>query len=295
MRGRNAFCRTPYPTSHNEEIVDHLYHAGFQMGNYADTILHVHGRQYRLHAILLSKSPYLAHLMSTSPANAPTRNIHVPIEEEPEVTEEVTLGYLYSSVSLEMLRPNNARAVLAAACFLGGLPDLCAYAYETCRASISVDTVDEWVRFVETIPAPPEEGGPTDVPTSVFGPYAGQLRADVFQFLVATLPHDLQAFPGSEGAQAANGGASGLESLLHIYARVPFDMFKQAIEAQELPIGSDQARFQFAKAAIALRKKGLGHGVEETVVLAFGGTTSSGSAVHVTRKVKKRPLWKVTK
>ena len=55
-------------------------------------------------------------------------------------------------------------------------------------------------------------------------------------------------------------------------------------------VGSDQARFQFAKAAIALRKSGVGRGAEETVVLAFGGTTNSGSTVHITRKVKKRPL-----
>jgi hypothetical protein len=52
---------------------------------------HVHGRQYRLHAILLSRSPYLAHLMSTSPTNASTRNIYVPIEDEVEVTEEVSV------------------------------------------------------------------------------------------------------------------------------------------------------------------------------------------------------------
>jgi hypothetical protein len=32
-------------------------------------------------------------------------------------------------------------------------------------------------------------------------------------------------------------------------------------------------------------------GAEETVVLAFGNV--GGSAVHVTRKIRKRPLWKV--
>lgn len=58
--------------------------------------------------------------------------------------------------------------------------------------------------------------------------------------------------------------------------------------------GSDQARFKFAKDAIDLRKRGIarGQGAEETVVLAFGGH-NGGSAVHVTRKLRKRPLWKV--
>ena len=60
--------------------------------------------------------------------------------------------------------------------------------------------------------------------------------------------------------------------------------------------GSDQARFKFAKDAIDLRKRGIarGQGAEETVVLAFGGGNNGGSAVHVTRKLRKRPLWKVS-
>ncbi|GJJ11943.1 hypothetical protein Clacol_006181 [Clathrus columnatus] len=307
----NGYHRTEYTSqpSHNEEIIDHLYHAGFQMGNYADTILNVHGRQYRLHAILLSRSPYLAHLMSTFSANTPIRNIYVSIESEPEVTEEgfaIALGYLYSSVSLELITPSNARAVLAAACFLGGLPDLCSYAYETCRDSISTETIEHWLRFVENIPPPPSEDGssPSDIPTSVFGPYAAQLRADVLHFLITTLPHTLQAFPSTQNPQqqqqqqqpqpqqcVSNGGKSdGLETLLQIYTRVPFDMFKQAVESPDLPIGPDQARFQFAKSAVARRKATVGNRIEETVVLAFGGSSNSTSAVHVTRKVKKRPL-----
>jgi len=135
-----------------------------------------------------------------------------------------------------MLRPNNARAVLAAACFLGGLPDLCSYAYDTCRSSIAVDTIDEWLQFVETIPPPPEEGRPVDVPSSVFGPYAAKLRADVFHFLVVTLPQTLQAFPAAT-SDGADGRAAGLDNLLHVYARVPFDIFKHAVESPEFPIG----------------------------------------------------------
>lgn len=43
------------------------------------------------------------------------------------------------------------------------------------------------------------------------------------------------------------------------------------------------------------KKAGIARGGEETVVLAFGGGGGSfgGSAVHVTRKMRKRPLWKV--
>lgn len=57
--------------------------------------------------------------------------------------------------------------------------------------------------------------------------------------------------------------------------------------------GTDQARFKFAKDAIEIRKRGIARGNEETVVLAFGQTNVGGSAVHITRKMRKRPLWKV--
>ena len=56
--------------------------------------------------------------------------------------------------------------------------------------------------------------------------------------------------------------------------------------------GTDQERFRFAKSAIELRKRTRGQGVDEAVVLAFGGG-HSGSAVHVTRKTKKKALYKV--
>ena len=64
------------------------------------------------------------------------------------------------------------------------------------------------------------------------------------------------------------------------------------------PLGSDHARFKFAKDAIEVRKKAgisRGTGAEETVVLAFGGGngTAGASAVHVTRKLRKKPLWKI--
>ncbi|OBZ75374.1 BTB/POZ domain-containing protein 2 [Grifola frondosa] len=274
--GLNGYVQTPSPYQlHNEEIVNHLYHAGFQTGHYADTILHVHQNAYRLHAIILSRSPFLAHLMSTSPQSGGQRTIFVHLEHEPEVTEEgfaIALGYLYSSVSLGLIRPENARSVLAGGCLLGGMDDLCGYAYEQ--------------------PLPPPR-------TAVFGSYADRLRRDVFQFLVVTLPHMLNvgsaATPTTPSADGSASADAGRDTLLQVFARVPFDLFKTAVESPTFQIGSDQTRFKFAKDAIELRKRGIarGQGAEETVVLAFGGSNFGGSAVHVTRKLRRRPLWKV--
>jgi len=305
----NGYAQPSPYQMHNEAIVHHLFHAGFQTGNYADTVLHVLQNVYRLHAIILSRSPFLAHLMSTSPQTGGQRTIYVHLEQEPEVTHEgfaVAMGYLYSAESLNSLRPGNARAVLAAACLLGGMDELCGYAYEMCRQSISVENITEWLEFVEALPAP-SDGTRTPVEphqmppsnrTAVFGSYAQRLQDDVLHFLVVRLPSILNENGRSTPVtpQAENAPSDpGRETLLRIYARVPFDLFKTAVESPTFQIGSDQARFKFAKDAIELRKKGVarGQGAEETVVLAFGGGSFGGSAVHVTRKLRKRPLWKV--
>jgi len=312
--GNENGCNPTLYQLHNENIVNHLYHSGFQTGNYADIVLHVHQHTYRLHAIILSRSPYLAHLMSTAPQTGGQRTIYFHLEHEPEVTQEgfaIALGYLYSPVSLGLIRPGNARGVLAAACLLGGMDELCGYAYDACRLSITVGTINDWLEFIDTIPVHAASSGTVtpdrsvSTSSSVFGFFAQRLRDDVFEFLVVTLPSllDVQnqhstSSNGTDSPSTESPSSSGRETLLQVFSHVPFDLFKAAIESPTFQIGSDQARFRFAKDAIDVRKKaGVGRrtGAEETVVLAFGGGNGSfgGSAVHVTRKMRKRPLWKV--
>ncbi len=57
--------------------------------------------------------------------------------------------------------------------------------------------------------------------------------------------------------------------------------------------GSTHSRFKFAKDTIEARKQGIARGAEETVVLAFGGAASQSTGVLVTRKLRRRQLWKV--
>jgi len=236
--------------------------------------------------------------MSTSPQTTGQRVIYANLEQEPEVTQEgfaIALGYLYSSVSMNMIHPQNARAVLAAGCLLGGMEDLCAFAYDVCRRSLSVETIDQWLGFVDTIRSSGDGSATPDLPqTSVFGVYAQRLRDDVFHFLVS-LPEILESAPSQPDASSGASAPAPRDILLQVYSRVPFELFKSAVESPTFRIGSDQARFKFAKDAIELRKRGMprGSGAEETVVLAFGGGNFGGSAVHITRKLRKRPLWKV--
>ena len=149
------------------------------------------------------------------------------------------LGYLYSSVSLNSLNPGNARAVLAAGCLLGGMDDLCHYAYQACRNSITVESINEWIDFVDHI-APTTDGATTPSEmrrTTVLGPYALQLRSDVFQFLVVTLPDVLEVHTPSGDPQVHNGFSTGRETLLQIFSRVPFDLFKSAMESPAFRVG----------------------------------------------------------
>ena len=124
-----------------------------------------------------------------------------------------------------------------------------------CRQSISIENIGAWLEFVEAIPPPPpsapSSGASTPVEpqqmqsrTAVFGPYAQRLRDDVFHFLVARLPSILNvggmstpATPQDAGAGATPSDA-GRDTLLQVYARVPFDLFKAAVESPTFRIGA---------------------------------------------------------
>jgi hypothetical protein len=147
---------------------------------------------------------------------------------------KTALGYLYSAVSLNLIRPENARAVLAAGCLLGGMDDLCQFAHETCRRSITVDNIGEWLAFVDTIP-PSAEGKPDLSSVSLFGQYALRLRNDVLHFLVVVLPEVLEIHKPS---QEQHHGTKGRDVLLRIFARAPFELFKAAVESPTFQIGA---------------------------------------------------------
>jgi hypothetical protein len=121
------------------------------------------------------------------------------------------------------------------------MDDLCAYAYQACKDSITVETINEWIDFVNSLP-PPSDGinSPSDLPrTSIFGPYEAQLRSDVFHFLVVTLPTILDIHQVQPSSQDAAESYRGRETLLQIFSRVPFDLFKNAIESPTFQIGKD--------------------------------------------------------
>jgi hypothetical protein len=151
----------------------------------------------------------------------------------------LALGYLYSAVSLSLINPENARGVLAAGCLLGGMDDLCGYSYEACKRSINVDTIAEWLKFVDSSSTSSDGLSPTDMhSTSVFGIYAQRLRDDIFNYLVVTLPNFLEVHSAASPAESGpSQDASGRDTLLRVFSLVPFDMFKSAVESPTFQIG----------------------------------------------------------
>ena len=174
----------------------------------------------------------------------------------------IALGYLYASTSINLVTPTNARSVLATACLLGGMEDLCTHAYELCKTTMTLENIQNWLEFLSTIPFPSAPSSPRSAsplqtpiengvhqtqalqngysqwsgfpqqppspppPSAIFGPYAERLRSEVFHFLVATLPDQLTAT-----------GSNPSEVLVNVYSHLPFDYFKAAVESPDFPIG----------------------------------------------------------
>ena len=152
------------------------------------------------------------------------------------------LGYLYSAVSLSLISPENARGVLAAGCLLGGMDDLCGYAYETCKRSMNVDTVSEWITFVDSSASPSSPDAAAEMPsTSIFGLYAQRLRDDIFHYLVVILPSILELSTTSP-VEPNTPQRAGRETLLRVFSSVPFEMFKSAVESPSFQIGESSPR-----------------------------------------------------
>jgi hypothetical protein len=183
----------------------------------------------------------------------------------------IALGYLYASTSINLVSPTNARSVLATACILGGMDELSAYAYELCKNSMSVESIDDWLDFLQTLPSPPSTSGSGTVsPTGVATPSLPPLPSNphelhhLAQFGVGPPPTNGVSPPSwsssvfgpygprlrddvfqflvstlPEQLTAANPGnpVAMTNALTEVYVRLPFEYFKAAVESPDFPIG----------------------------------------------------------
>ncbi|KAF0528920.1 hypothetical protein F8M41_012909 [Gigaspora margarita] len=119
-----------------------------------------------------------------------------------------------------------------------------------------------------------------------------ELRVAIIFYLTALLPQEVFQF--------YKWPTHGFEHLTKIYAELPFEFLKLALEAQTFPFAAPIDRFQFSKKVLKLRKtnaKLYGCGnmnssvrdvLSETVYLAFGDDLSrSGIIVATSSPLKK--------
>lgn len=100
---------------------------------------------------------------------------------------------------------------------------------------MNINNIAEWLKFVDSGPSSSIGLSPADIPsTSVFGQYAQRLKDDIFSYLVVTLPHTL----GIQSTSPVEPGSSqSRDTLLQVFALVPFDFFKSAVESPAFLIG----------------------------------------------------------
>ncbi|GMK58591.1 hypothetical protein CspeluHIS016_0600330 [Cutaneotrichosporon spelunceum] len=273
-------------TSFASSLQEYVFNTGFCGQQYADIQVVFFNTSLKLHRLILARSPYLAHLILSL---MPGSTLQLAFTDE-NITEEavyIALQHLYSP-ALELVNAGNARAVLAAA-HLFGEPDLADVAYAAVSSAISAANVGEYIQWVGISPTANGNGfalGTTGY-DGEYGDYSARLRRDVLEFLLRTLPGEINAAP--QGTLATD------PRLLAAYVPLPFELFKQCVESPDLPIPFMQDRFSFAKRATAARKKAAGTAqFEESVVLALKDD-GDGMAVHITRKPKRgrAALWKV--
>ncbi|WVQ78754.1 hypothetical protein IAT38_000841 [Cryptococcus sp. DSM 104549] len=295
------------PVFHAVNLARGIFNVGYLNQEWSDVQLTFFASGLKAHRLILARSPYLAHLLSSV---APGSTVQLAFVDK-NITEEsvhITLQHLYSP-SLHLVHPGNARSVLATAYLFGGMPELVHHAYYVSRDSLDASNVNDFVywlggaaeasstMFGSVAVANGQEAGQKNGDGDVaawleeanplYGEWTVRLKHDVLDYLLRVLPEKV----------VEAGSLSSLENpLLIAYAHLPYALFKFCVESPNVPIPSLQERFAFAKRVIAQRKKlaaaSPGPQMEESAVLAFRG--GDGMEVHVTRRPKKgRQYFKV--
>ncbi|GAA5867818.1 hypothetical protein JCM1840_003454 [Sporobolomyces johnsonii] len=335
----SQYAVAPEYSSYHAELANHLLQ-GYTEALFADFTLHTsyadHTQgSFSLHAVVVSRSPVLKALLQPAFAASPRPSLLLPFAD-PSITPQslgLVLASLYNPSVLSLLSPENAPAVLATATFLG-LDYLAALAYESCEASLRKATdpeeIDAWVRFIERekgpagVYPPPGSSGSnsphvvpgspalsSDFPPSANGKANGTLASYEAKLRTCLLDRIVR-LPAEMGAFVPATAAQNQPRLVDVLKRLPFELFKAAVEDSRFAVPSEMDRFNFAKRVVAARKQlalstaslastqpGLPAAPEldfsEVVVLGFGsGAGGPGaSAVNVLRKARKPALWKI--
>ncbi|WRT65547.1 uncharacterized protein IL334_002492 [Kwoniella shivajii] len=315
------------PTYHAINLSNWAFNVGYLHQDWTDINLTFFQSGLKAHRLILARSPYLAHLLRNV---IPGTTIHLNFADE-NITQDsvhIALQHLYNP-SQNLIDATNARSILATAYLFGGIPELIHQSYTIIRSSINHENVVDHIHWLSQSPDLLSNGfrngnsngnvngngngngngsGNSTMYGSVqvsegqatilglndnwennkprYGEWTNRLKNDVIDYIIHQLPSE---FPN----------LTSDPTIISIFSKLPYELFKSIIESPEIPITSMQDRFAFTKKIIAQRKKiasssGSGNvgGMEESVVLAFKG--GEGMEIHISRKPKKsRQLFKV--
>ncbi|KAK9471743.1 uncharacterized protein V1510DRAFT_367447 [Dipodascopsis tothii] len=316
----------PPPAAIDGAAVDleaYIYAAGFVHAAWADTMLAVEPLPpLRLHALLVSRSPYLYQRLAAVAVHGPPYEIRVDNGDSnlTTATLSMALATLYGrAVDVGTPTLEDARGLIAAGSLLG-LRDVAMAGYDALRALFSLDRLPALFAFAlerpptltpalspspglssaSTAPSSPALDGQTpardaalldNVDASYAGPYppyTAPLLAALVEYTVGALPAEFVA------QRAARVAAPDLVELL---LSLPFALFKAVCESETLAVRSEKDRYSFARELVAereRRRRRAGQSrLEESVVLAFGGG-KGGAEVIRKPATRKKVLWKAS-
>ncbi|CAG8543721.1 13390_t:CDS:1 [Ambispora leptoticha] len=219
---------------YHEFLCQYLYQ-NFVNGEFCNLLVHVPFREppYQLHAHIVSKSPYLFHLLTNAVATTEsdyTHPISIALNElvDPYITDEaftICLSHLYLS-QMHCVTGENAHHVLAAASFLG-IGDLCEFSANAACENINEHNVVAYIEWSDH--------------ASPYGGYTQQIRERAYTFLLRDFPEMTSAF-GENGSTGP-----GYKRLCGYYVQLPFDLLRLCLESKELQVPSVQKRVQLAQ------------------------------------------------
>mmetsp|Transcript_12856 Transcript_12856/g.55175 ORF Transcript_12856/g.55175 Transcript_12856/m.55175 type:complete len:552 (+) Transcript_12856:87-1742(+) len=128
-------------------LAAHVQSMGWEEREFSDVTVTALGKEYPLHRLVLSRSPYFSVLMRGpwKDATSPTLTLEIQDPLVDEAAVEVALGFLYEKVP-EELTPELATRTLAAASFLD-LQDLCELCADVIVSDIRPETLCEYVKL----------------------------------------------------------------------------------------------------------------------------------------------------
>lgn len=272
MNGSGAAAAAAAPPK--AALAEHVYQAGFLHGQFADVTLSVaRFQEFKLHALIVSTSPTLRHLLHAS--HGPPYRLLLQ-SSDPRLTQHglsIALASLYGQDPVSDRHDADSSALLAAA-YLLGLHELTHRTYAQMVERVTALTLPRLLHFCIG------DGAPDTLDVDYVGPYPG--------FTDALLRH-LAGFISTTLLLEH-------EQMFHeVLVHLPYPILKHILESPDLQTKGDMARHQLARSIINEReklRKQKGGALEEVVVLAFGGG-GRGSVEIIQRPAGRgKKLWK---